>query len=283
MTSTTGSHGNTKRCRGVYAIDYALLDVKSGIEALQKHPQGWVLLGVSIGAGKQPECSSSHDVSYEPGYDAPCVYVRTKSYYDTNAEELAPTVTETQGDPSKGAEEEETARMFKLECHQKEFDQCSIDMKRLIAKNTFKTKTGIYEGFSEQYVQEVLEHSPSRQYNKPMEVTRQPQDHSGITGPEDLANTGSQGFPCQTHKTFHLSQDTRLQDAPEAMDKCSSREQVQVQITCPKEAKGNSQDPRYRTAPEAMVKFGQMSPPSQSLAISLFTQYVRTQDAPEAM
>jgi hypothetical protein len=70
------------------------------------------------------------------------VYVRTKFYSDTNAEELAPTATETQGDPSKGVEDEETARMFKPECHHKELDQCSIDMKQLIARNTFKTKTG---------------------------------------------------------------------------------------------------------------------------------------------
>jgi hypothetical protein len=82
---------------------------------------------------------------------------------------LAPTATETQGDPSKGAEYEETARMFKLECHQKELYQCSIDMKRLIARNTFKTKTGSYEGFPEQYVQEVLEKFTSHQDKKPME------------------------------------------------------------------------------------------------------------------
>jgi hypothetical protein len=54
-------------------------------------------------------------------------------------------------------------------------------------------------------------------------------------------------------------------------------------MTCPKEAKGNSQDSVHSTAPEAMVKFGQMSPPSQALSISLFTQDARTQDAPEAM
>jgi hypothetical protein len=55
-------------------------------------------------------------------------------------------------------------------------------MKRLIAMNTFKTKTGSYEGFSEQYVQEVLEQFPSRQDKKPMEETVKPQDHVGITG-----------------------------------------------------------------------------------------------------
>jgi hypothetical protein len=81
---------------------------------------------------------------------------------------LAPTANETQGDPSKGAEDEETARMFKLKCHQKELDQCSIDIKCFKARKTFKTKTGSYEGFSEQYVQEVLEQFPSHQDNKLM-------------------------------------------------------------------------------------------------------------------
>jgi hypothetical protein len=51
----------------------------------------------------------------------------------------------------------------------------------------------------------------------------------------------------------------------------------------PKEANGSSQDSGYSTALEAMVKFGKTSPPSQALAISLFTQYARNQDAPEAM
>jgi hypothetical protein len=182
MTSTTGSYENIKRCRGVHAIDYAFLDVKSATEVLQKHQhptinvhggqEGWVSLGVSIEAGKQLECSSTHDVSYETGCDSPCVYVQTKSYSDTNAEELDPTATEAQGDPSKGAEDENTARIFKHECHQKELDQCSIDMKRLIARNIFKTKNGRYEGFSEQYVLEVLEQVPYHQDKTPMKETR---------------------------------------------------------------------------------------------------------------
>jgi hypothetical protein len=54
-------------------------------------------------------------------------------------------------------------------------------------------------------------------------------------------------------------------------------------MTCTKEAKVNSQDSGYSTAPEAMAKFGQMRPPYQALAISLFTQDARTQDEPEAM
>jgi hypothetical protein len=85
MASTTGSHGKIKSYRGVHDIDYALLDGKSGTEALQKHPHhpigscgardGGVLLGVSIEAGKQLDCSSPHHVSYEPDCDDPCAYV----------------------------------------------------------------------------------------------------------------------------------------------------------------------------------------------------------------
>jgi hypothetical protein len=69
----------------VHVIDYVLLDGKAGTEVLQKHPrptinsrggrEGWVSLGVSIEAGNQLECSSPCDVRYEPGCDAPCVYV----------------------------------------------------------------------------------------------------------------------------------------------------------------------------------------------------------------
>jgi hypothetical protein len=107
ISSTIGSHGNIKRCRGVHAIEYALLDRNSGTKVLQKHPhptinsccgwEGWISLGVSIEAGNQLECSSSRDVSYEPGCDAPCVYVRTNYYSDKNVEELSSTATETQG------------------------------------------------------------------------------------------------------------------------------------------------------------------------------------------
>jgi hypothetical protein len=54
-------------------------------------------------------------------------------------------------------------------------------------------------------------------------------------------------------------------------------------MTCPKEANGNFQDSWYNTAPEAMVEYGQTSPPYQALATSTFTQDARNQDAPEAM
>jgi hypothetical protein len=58
---------------------------------------------------------------------------------------------------------------------------------------------------------------------------------------------------------------------------------MQEQMTCPNESNGSSQDPGYNTAPEAMVPFGQMSPPSQSLAISIFSQDARKQDASDAL
>jgi hypothetical protein len=111
------------------------------------------------------------------------VYVQTKSYSDTNTKELAPTANETQVDPSKGAEDEETARTFKIECHKKELDKFSIDMKQLIASNTLKSKTRSYDGLSEQYVPEVLEQVTSRQDKAPTEETRQPQGQLCITRP----------------------------------------------------------------------------------------------------
>jgi hypothetical protein len=66
-------------------------------------------------------------------------------------------------------------------------------------------------------VPEVLEQAPSRQDKAPMEETRRPQDQVGITGPEAMAKTGTQGLPFQLHKTFTSSQDARTQGAPEAM------------------------------------------------------------------
>jgi hypothetical protein len=65
------------------------------------------------------------------------------------------------------------------------------------------------------------------------------------------------------------------------MVKHSSHEQLQEQMTLPKEAHGISQDSGYNTAPEA--QFGHTSPPSQALYISLFTQDARTQDSPGAI
>jgi hypothetical protein len=67
------------------------------------------------------------------------------------------------------------------------------------------------------------------------------------------------------------------------MVKLSSHEQLQEQMTLPKEAHGISQDSGNNTALEVTVKFGQTSPPSQALATSPFTQDSRNQGAPEAM
>jgi hypothetical protein len=154
---------------------------------------------------------------------------------------LAPTPIETQGDPSKGADDEETARNFKLKCHKKELDQCSIDRKQLIASDNFKAKTGSYVGFSEQYVPEVLEQVPSHQDKVPMGETRRPQDQLCINGPEDMAKTGIRALLFQSQKYFTSYQDARTQDAPEAMVKISSHEQLQEQMTFPKETNGSSQ------------------------------------------
>jgi hypothetical protein len=73
---------------------------------LKGHVVLGVLLGVSVEAGNKHECLIPCYVSYEPICDAPCVYERTESYFHTNAEEWARTATETQGDPSKGVEDE---------------------------------------------------------------------------------------------------------------------------------------------------------------------------------
>jgi hypothetical protein len=132
-------------------------------------------------------------------------------------------------------------------------------------------------------VPEALEHFPSHQDNAPTGETRQPQDQLYITGIEDMAKTGIQGVIFQSQKTFTSSQDTRTRDAQESMVNISSHKQIPEQMTFPKEVNGSYQDPGYNNAPEAMVQFGQTSHPSQYLAIILFAQDARNQDAPEAV
>jgi hypothetical protein len=58
---------------------------------------------------------------------------------------------------------------------------------------------------------------------------------------------------------------------------------MQEQINFPKEATGGSHDQLSNTVREDMIKFGQVSPPSQSLDISLYDQDARNQYAPEDM
>jgi hypothetical protein len=60
----------------------------------------------------------------------------------------------------------------------------------LIARDIFKVNTGKYEGFSEQYVPEVLEQFPSHQDKALTGETRRPQEQFSIIGPEDMAKTG---------------------------------------------------------------------------------------------
>jgi hypothetical protein len=103
------------------------------------------------------------------------------------------------------------------------------------------------------------------------------------TAPEAMVKFGQMSPPSQALAISLITQDVRTQDAPEAMVKFSSHEQVQEQMNLPKEAHGISQESRYNTAPEAMFDYGQTSPPSQALATSPFTQGARNHDAPEAM
>jgi hypothetical protein len=57
--------------------------------------------------------------------------------------------------------------LSKIECYKRELDKFSGKMKRMTAKDTFKANAGSYEGFSEQYVQEVLEKLSSHQEMPP--------------------------------------------------------------------------------------------------------------------
>jgi hypothetical protein len=109
------------------------------------------------------------------------------------------------------------------------------------------------------------------------------QDSGYNTMPEAMVKFG-QTIPHYPALAIILSpQDANTQDAPEAMFKFSSHEQLQEQMTLPKEAHGISQESRYNNAPEAMVESGQRSHPSQALSISPFTQDSINQDAPGDM
>jgi hypothetical protein len=105
----------------------------------------------------------------------------------------------------------------------------------------------------------------------PKEAKGNSQDSGYSTTPEAMVKFG-QTIPPSPSLAISLSpQDAKTQNAPEDMVKLSSHEQVQEQMTLPKEAHGIYQESRYNTAPEAMVEYGQTSPPSQALATSPFT------------
>jgi hypothetical protein len=98
-----------------------------------------------------------------------------------------------------------------------------------------------------------------------------------------MVEFGQMRPPSQALSISLISQDAKTQDAPKAMGTFYSHAKMQEHMPFPKEAKGNSKDSGYITTPEAMVKFGQTSPPSPALAISLFPQDAKTRDAPEDM
>jgi hypothetical protein len=103
------------------------------------------------------------------------------------------------------------------------------------------------------------------------------------TTPEAMVKFG-QTIPPSPALAISISpQYSNTQDAPEAMVKSSSHEQVQEQMILPKEAHGISQESRYTNAPEDVVKSGQTGHPSQALATSPFTQDARNQDALQAI
>jgi hypothetical protein len=68
-----------------------------------------------------------------------------------------------------------------------------------------------------------------------MVETRQTQYHLYITGPEAMAQTGTQGVLFQSQKTCTSSQDARTQDAPEVMVKKKSPQRMLEQMNFPKE------------------------------------------------
>jgi hypothetical protein len=87
----------------------------------------------------------------------------------------------------------------------------------------------------------------------------------------------------QSHRKCTSSQDARTRGALEAMSKFTPPEQPILQMILSKEATELSQDSGYSPALGAMVKFGQMIPPSHALDSTLSIQDFITQDAPEAM
>jgi hypothetical protein len=115
----------------------------------------------------------------------------------------------------------------------------------------------------------------------PKEAKGNYQDSGYNAAPEAMVKFGQMNPPSPALAISLFTQDARTQDVPEAMDFLCSNEQEQMYF--PKEAKGNSQGSCYITTPDAMVKFGQTTPPSPSIAISLSPQDAKTQDAPEAM
>jgi hypothetical protein len=128
-----------------------------------------------------------------------------------------------------------------------------------------------------------LHEQVQEQMTCPKEAKGNSQESSYSTTPEDMVQFG-QTIPSSPALAISLiTQDAKTQDVPEAMVKLYSHEQVQEQMTRPKEEHGISQESRYNDALESIVESGQTSHPSQALATINFTQDARNQDALEAM
>jgi hypothetical protein len=126
--------------------------------------------------------------------------------------------------------------------------------------------------------EQMQEHMPF-----PKETKGNSQYSGYSTKPGAMVKFGQTSPPSPALAISLFPQDAKTHDAPEVMVTFSFHKQVQEKMTLPKEAHGISQESRYNDAPEAMVKSGQTSPPSQALATSTFTQDARNQDVPEAM
>jgi hypothetical protein len=129
--------------------------------------------------------------------------------------------------------------------------------------------------------------SSNEQMQEQMHFPKKAKGNSQYAGystmPEAMVKFGQMIPPSSALASSLPPQDYKTQDELQALVKLSSHEQVQEQMTLPKEAHGISQESRYNTAPEPMVEYGQTIPPFQALATSPFTQYARNHDAPEAI
>jgi hypothetical protein len=95
----------------------------------------------------------------------------------------------------------------------------------MTARDTCKSKTSSYDVFAEQYAPDDMEKFSSYQMmDPPVAGKRRPQGQKCITEPEAMVKTGMQGVPILSQVIYTSFQDSRTQDAPEAMEKCYSHQ-----------------------------------------------------------
>jgi hypothetical protein len=115
--------------------------------------------------------------------------------------------------------------------------------------------------------------------DSPKELKGGLQDQLRITGLEDMVEYWKKGKQVQTQMIINLVQDSRSQDAPEAMEKLLSH---QVMYS-PKAGKGGPQEQLCITGPEATVKIWKKGTHGQYQMMSHSAQDFMTQEAPEDM